>query len=173
MRVAPKLSSRPSATQPRGREKSVVAFRQVFPRRDDLRARVFGCSVGASDTPRPTPRQGRIPDTREMMIQRTVSLWRRLLGPADDPNSATAIAEDRRRSVRHAIDEMVHFRPASSEGPDLTAQLRDVSAGGISLLADQPFRPGDLLSIRLPGPTGDLPTTVLACVVHVGPGPGA
>src|SRR3954469_7021547 len=106
--------------------------------------------------PRPMARMCRA-ESRQLlrqencMFHRTVSLWRRLIGTAGAPQSAAAVAEERRQSARYPTDLVVHYRDASGERPELAAQLRDVSAGGISLLAERPAQPGDLLSIRLPG----------------------
>jgi hypothetical protein len=44
--------------------------------------------------------------------------------------------------------------------------VRDISRGGINLLAPQPLEAGQLLSIELPAPAGTPTATVLACVVH-------
>jgi hypothetical protein len=104
------------------------------------------------------------------MFQRTVSFWRRLLGAAPQlDDTATQVAEERRQSARYRIDQTVRYAPASPDAQALgsgTATVRNISAGGISLIMDREFSPGQLLSIELPD-NGSEATSVLACVVYV------
>lgn len=101
------------------------------------------------------------------MFERTVSLWRRLVGSPYGTQSG--VAEDRRRSRRYSTHQEVIYRLATDKGQQtpLSAQLRNVSVGGINLVTDREVRPGELLSIQLPGTSEENPTRVLACVIHV------
>jgi hypothetical protein len=105
------------------------------------------------------------------MLERTVSLLRRLVGMdtplALDPGPGET---DRRASARYRTELEVTCRPAG-DGPaePLTGRVINISLGGIRLVADRRFDPGDLLSIELPGVEGRPTHTVLACVVHVSP----
>src|SRR5262249_35059370 len=46
------------------------------------------------------------------------------------------------------------------------ARISDVSLGGIKLVVGQEFKPGELLTVNLPGGEGRAAHDVLACVVH-------
>jgi hypothetical protein len=58
------------------------------------------------------------------------------------------------------------------DGPRVGARVRDVSRGGIRLVLDRPFEPGEMLSVELPVAEGQPPSTVLACVVRAAEGEG-
>lgn len=105
------------------------------------------------------------------MFEQTVSFWRRLLHPRDKRNTAGETAqEERRGSRRFRVQRPILYELAGGSGPGaLTAHMRNISVGGINLLVEQNYRPGDLLSIHLPASADEAPTTVLACVVHVTP----
>jgi hypothetical protein len=101
------------------------------------------------------------------MFERTVSLWRRLIGSRprlvspDNP-------DDRRVWVRFPADLETTCRPAGADDPScFSAVVRDISGGGLSLSTDRAFAPGDLLTVELPGPDTQAAYAVLACVVHV------
>src|SRR5690242_3805741 len=106
------------------------------------------------------------------MFERTVSFWKRLLGrqaPAEGASGVQQAEEERRVWVRYPADLETTVQAAGS--PDavrLSARVRNVSLGGVSLAVDRPFEPGDLLSVELPGATEQTRCNVLACVVHVG-----
>jgi hypothetical protein len=98
------------------------------------------------------------------MFERTVSFWRRLVG------SRAPAAEDRRVWVRHPANLETTYRPAGSgDSARFSAVVRNISGGGLSLLVDRDFAPGDLLSVELPGPAEGSSSSALACVVHVAP----
>src|SRR4051812_10296923 len=100
------------------------------------------------------------------MLAQTLSRWGRLLGLG---RSSGAVEEDRRVWGRMACDLETTCEPASDPaGGPLPVRARNVSRGGINLLAGRPFEPGSLLSVVLPiGEQG--PTQVLACVVRCKP----
>jgi len=101
------------------------------------------------------------------MLQRAVSLWRRL---THRPPAAAAAAEDERRVwVRHAAAAETRLTPAGAAEPPLAARVLDVSPGGARLVVGRRFDPGALLSVELPAPEGAASLTVLACVVHARP----
>jgi hypothetical protein len=108
------------------------------------------------------------------MFERTVSFWKRLLGRHAPGGSAVAVrqAQDERRVwLRYPADLETTVLPAGGgDAVRLTARLRNVSLGGVSLSVDRSFAPGDLLSVELPGATEQSRCTVLACVVHANPG---
>jgi hypothetical protein len=103
------------------------------------------------------------------MFARTVSFWRRLIGSGAPSSGSVKVAEERRRALRYYTDHVIQCRDATAEGPGRPAQLRDISAGGIRVVVEEEFRPGDLLSVQLPDDPPHPPTSVLACVVHVNP----
>src|SRR5947209_14492637 len=103
------------------------------------------------------------------MLGRTVSLWRRLTGgeaPPEQDAVGLAVEEDRRVWVRHPADVEATCQPAGGAADRFAARVRNVSLGGINLVADRAFEPGALLSIELPGAADGSTCTVLACVVH-------
>jgi hypothetical protein len=103
------------------------------------------------------------------MLQRAFALWRRFVGNHPDSYFDRKAAEDRRESKRFATDHSVQFRRlGTSGGSNEEAQLRDVSAGGISFLTEAEFRAGELLEVLLPEDDATQKTSALACVVHVG-----
>ena len=111
------------------------------------------------------------------MFERTRNFWRRLLGrPATSAggNVAVATGEERRVWVRYPADLETSYTPAGMpETARFSARVRNISLGGVNLLADRPFRPGELLTVELPGATDETRCNVLACVVHCqeeGPG---
>src|SRR5262249_41374424 len=60
---------------------------------------------------------------------------------------------------------------AGSEQISWTAQIQDISQGGVNLLGNHPFDVGTVLKIDLPCNDQVIPTTVLARVVHAGAKP--
>jgi hypothetical protein len=102
------------------------------------------------------------------MFERTVSFWRRLVGST--PRRPAPDGEDRRVWVRYPAEVETTGATAAEGGkPRFSAVVRNISVGGLNLAADREFVPGDLLTVELPGPTGQSTCTVLACVVHVRP----
>src|SRR5262245_46771375 len=97
------------------------------------------------------------------MFSRTLSSWGRLLGLG----RASAMEEDRRTWGRLDCDVETSCsaaRPGMSER--LTVQVKNVSPGGILLLASTAFRPGQLLSLAIPHAEHEAASEVLACVVR-------
>lgn len=108
------------------------------------------------------------------MLTGTVSLLRRLVGFEPGPAlDATPGESDRRASERFLTNLEITCRPANA-GPEvrLTGRIRNISLGGVRLVVDHRFDPGDLLTIELPRTDGRSTQSVLACVVHVSPMPG-
>src|SRR5262245_16045763 len=100
------------------------------------------------------------------MLERAVSVWRRLGGGDDHP--ADAERADRRVSVRQPAHlETTLRRGNDDKSPAVAARVRDVSPGGIGLVVRQPFEVGDLLCIDLPADAERGRQTALGCVVHV------
>lgn len=66
---------------------------------------------------------------------------------------------------------MVHYAPSHlQEGHErFSAQIRNISVGGMNMVTNHEFKEGDLLSLHLPNSDEHTDTTVLACVVHVHP----
>src|SRR5260370_29935862 len=106
------------------------------------------------------------------------SLWRRLTSrrrATEPPVGAEHVEDERRVGVRHPADLRTQVAPAGDEG-GFPARIRDLSRGGLKLLADRPFDPGDLVTVGLPDANGAPNLTVLACGVHcqaLGPQHGA
>jgi hypothetical protein len=99
--------------------------------------------------------------------------WRRLTGQEkavtqDQP--AGDLQEDRRTWARFEADMEVTCQPSGAE-PERTmpARLRNISRGGINLVLNHSFQPGELLTVHLPGQQGKPPVALLACVVHAQP----
>jgi hypothetical protein len=101
------------------------------------------------------------------MFKRTFTLWRRLVGSRPRRPISN---DDRRVWIRFPANLETTFRPADADGgARLSALVRDISRGGLSLAADRAFAPGNLLAVELPGPAEEAICSVLACVVHVTP----
>lgn len=96
------------------------------------------------------------------MFERTISFWRRLMGnkPTD------SYTDDRRVYTRYPVDHQIAYQ-TQEVGEKLLARLRDISLGGVKMVVDRPYEPGDLLSVDLPEDKEYSTSTVLACVVHV------
>jgi hypothetical protein len=114
------------------------------------------------------------PEAEALMVKRILSFLRQLVGGkgmAPEPRPAGE-TEERRIRVRYPSNVHVHFQAVNgSLGARLTARVRNISLGGVSLIVGHRFTPGDLLSIELPQADGRPGATVLACVVHVTPQP--
>src|SRR5262245_48320454 len=103
------------------------------------------------------------------MFQRIVDLCRSLVGRKALSQSDSAVApEDRRVWVRFpSFVETTVIPIANGVDTRISARVLNVSRGGIKLVLDHAFVPGDLVSIDLPGGTAESRDIVLACVVHV------
>ncbi len=66
------------------------------------------------------------------------------------------------------VAQTTHTERAPERAP---AHIRDVSLGGVNLVCDRPFQPGQILSLELPGVVEDGDHQVLACVVRSVPEP--
>jgi c-di-GMP-binding flagellar brake protein YcgR len=100
------------------------------------------------------------------MMQGFVNFWRRLFGAA--PAECTTAREDERRVwVRHPSSAAAVVKPVNNGvNSRYSAQVRDVSRGGIKLVVDHPVEAGAMIGVDLPGATQEGASTVLACVVH-------
>ncbi len=67
--------------------------------------------------------------------------------------------------VRYSKKQDTPFQ-AGSEQVAWSAQIQDISRGGVNLLGNHPFDPGTVLKIELPLTDGVVPATILARVVH-------
>jgi hypothetical protein len=101
-------------------------------------------------------------------FSRAMSFWRFGAGESSNPRfeSSIPVAEDHRVWVRFPSNLATTFQSPTSGGQEsLQAKIRNVSRGGLSLLADRGFEPGSLLSIE--PPSGDQSAlAVLVYVVH-------
>ena len=62
---------------------------------------------------------------------------------------------DRRVWVRYPAElETTYQKPGQAERGRLSAKVRDISRGGVNLLVQHSFQPGDMLSVELPAPEG-------------------
>jgi hypothetical protein len=103
------------------------------------------------------------------MFKRAMSFLRRLFGGKVDSVMAQPrpTGDERRVRVRYPSRVQVNFQPLNgSSGSQFSAQVRNISQGGIKLQVNRAFEPGDLLTIELPGSEGRSASNVLACVVH-------
>jgi len=101
------------------------------------------------------------------VFERTKNLWRRLLGAPGTSATATLEDDERRVWARYPTDLETHYKPAGA--PDttrLSARVRNISLGGVNLIGNRAFQPGELLNVELPGATEEDRCDVLACVVH-------
>jgi hypothetical protein len=105
------------------------------------------------------------------MLQRTISLCRRLIGQNhDNDNLSTTVAhDDRRLWVRYdtSLETQVQVT-RSGQMERLAAQVHDVSIGGANLVTNRAFQIGQMMSVELPGPDGAM-QLVLACIVRCTP----
>jgi c-di-GMP-binding flagellar brake protein YcgR len=99
------------------------------------------------------------------MFERTKTIWRRLLGrPAAKLQDG---ADERRVWVRYPANLAIGFKPAGApHNTRLSARIRNISIGGINLLSNRAFQPGQLVTVELPGTKEQSPCHVLACIVH-------
>src|SRR5258707_8722202 len=102
------------------------------------------------------------------MLQRFLSLCRRIVGgkPSNAPGEE---AEDERRVwVRHPSIARITVQ-TKVDGTDgrVSARVRNVSRGGVNLIVKQGFAAGEMISVDVPGSTPEQASSVLACIVHV------
>jgi hypothetical protein len=103
------------------------------------------------------------------MFERTWTVWRRLLGQPTRTSTQDVALKDKERRVwiRYPADLEVAVSPAcSAENAGIVARVRNISLGGINLLASRHLEPGEMITVELPGATAESRTWVLACVVH-------
>ena len=74
-------------------------------------------------------------------------------------------SKEHRLWVRYSSSPETPFQ-AGSEQVSWSAQVQDISRGGVSLLGNHPFDPGTVLKIDLPLTDAVIPATILAKVVH-------
>jgi hypothetical protein len=88
--------------------------------------------------------------------------------PAVRARSVQSIPTERRATVRRPATLLGSLHPVAPKGgPCWEAAIRDVSAGGISLLVSQHFEPGTLLAVEPQSPPDEAPTFLLVRVVRV------
>jgi hypothetical protein len=80
---------------------------------------------------------------------------------------ASAVEAERRASVRFATSRDASCNPISARAATLPVLIRDVSTGGIGLLATRRFERGTLLVIEVPDEEEATPSPMVARVVHV------
>jgi hypothetical protein len=98
------------------------------------------------------------------MFSRAVATWKHLVGWRRKKPTA---GEERRIWARHSVSLATTYQPAHDPAAErMSVRVHDVSRGGISLVVDQAFEPGELLSVELPTSPGAPTATVLACVVR-------
>src|SRR5262245_42236223 len=101
------------------------------------------------------------------MFERTKLFWGRLLGRPATAAVTAVDTEDRRVWVRYPADLQTSYRPTGTpERTRLSARVRNISLGGINLFGNRAFKPGELLTVELPGADDQRRCNVLACVVH-------
>jgi hypothetical protein len=102
------------------------------------------------------------------MWKQLVSFWRWLFGSSVPAPTTEPQEDDRRVWVRHLCDIGTTYRDVNDpENVRVSAQVHDISNGGIKLIADHNVEPGSLLSVELPGPTEGATYRVLASVIYV------
>jgi hypothetical protein len=106
-----------------------------------------------------------------VMLAKTFSFWRRIVGPPSEVSMAQtgAVHDNRRLWVRYATELHGNIQLADNEGSEkVLAKVRDLSLGGANLQVDRPMKPGQMLTVELPVDTGEV-RTVLACIVRAAP----
>jgi hypothetical protein len=104
------------------------------------------------------------------MFKNLVSSWAQWAGKPRLVRDAEGDPSERRVWLRVPCDVQALCQPAS-EGDNVrfTAQIQNISRGGINLLANRPLEQGSLLSVELPGEDAQSTSQVLAYVIHVNP----
>src|SRR5262249_35023600 len=102
------------------------------------------------------------------MFERTASLWRRIWHPHSSSSGVGTAEAERRVTVRFSTEGELRYQPANTPDQEpCVAQVRNISVGGVNLVTNRKFSPGDLLNLELGGQDGAPTKWVLACVVHV------
>lgn len=98
------------------------------------------------------------------MLARALNSWGRMLGLG---SSAPNESEDRRTWGRYPCNVETTCAPASHEEQERRpVRVLNVSSGGVFLLGDTAYQPGDLLRVRIPQAADQGVSEVLACVVR-------
>jgi c-di-GMP-binding flagellar brake protein YcgR len=104
------------------------------------------------------------------MAERTISAWGQLLDVHPPSVGSFASRTERRAWLRYACDLATNYRLTQpSDESKVPARVRNICAGGINVLVDQPLQRGTILSVELPGTIEQLLCSVLACVIHSTP----
>jgi hypothetical protein len=99
------------------------------------------------------------------MFERATSFWQSLLGR--NAEDLAPVDAERRVWLRYSCELQTTVRPADAQpGTRLSAQVRDISRGGISLQTNHRFEIGSLLSVELPCAAEKWKTVVLAYIVR-------
>lgn len=101
------------------------------------------------------------------MLQRTFSIWRRLVGGQPAAESSVATQEDRRLWVRYPADLETNVQVSGESDGKFAGQVCDLSRGGARLLVERPVPAGQMIRLELPYAAQDARREVLACVVRV------
>jgi hypothetical protein len=108
-----------------------------------------------------------------MLVTTTVTFWRWLTGqsmPEMSLSSTEGSTEERRVWLRYAANLNVRCGEVIGEKDNgVSAEICDISQGGIQIIAPRRFEPGALLSVELPSTTGEKAMAMLACVVRTQP----
>src|ERR1700722_2973857 len=100
------------------------------------------------------------------MFERTFSFWRRLVGKGEA--QAPRGDEERRLWVRHPASLSTTVRPTSNGRTlRISSRIKDISRGGVHLVVDHAFEPGQLITVELPLAGEEKTQSVLACIVRV------
>jgi hypothetical protein len=101
------------------------------------------------------------------MSQRTVSSWGQLVDLRPSSENISPETTERRAWVRYVCELLTICQPTNLPTKEaLLARVRNISRGGASLVIDQKFENGTILSVELPGPDGEPMCSLLACVIH-------
>jgi PilZ domain-containing protein len=101
------------------------------------------------------------------MFERTRHFFQRLTRSTRTPTARGN--EERRLWERFPSDREARIQLNLDDTDTVSAQIQDVSRGGIRLLTDRAIGSGTMIRVELP-PLDESPhTSVLACVVHVRP----
>ncbi|HZV05440.1 MAG TPA: PilZ domain-containing protein [Gemmataceae bacterium] len=108
-----------------------------------------------------------------MLGTATVTFWRWLTGqsmPELSSPPGEASTEERRVWLRYAANLNVRCGEVSGETDNgVSAEICDISQGGIQMIAPRRFEPGTLLSVEMPSAAGEKAMAMLACVVRTQP----
>jgi c-di-GMP-binding flagellar brake protein YcgR len=102
------------------------------------------------------------------MFGGTFYLWQRLVRRRQPraPGETTA-RNNRRLWLRYVSDCETRVRlDGHAKAERVSVRLRDVSAGGASLITDRAFEPGQILSLEVPCAADGEVELMLACVIH-------